>query len=101
MTGLANKTGTLVHEQYASARITSATTTLVKTGPGLLARIVVDTNVDAKTITIYDALTATGTAIAIITTSGTVPFQLDFDIPFAIGLCVVTSGTTGVVVLYR
>lgn len=99
--GMANKAGQLVLEEYASARISSATTTLVKTGPGLLSRIVVDTNLDAKTITIYDALSATGTPIAIITTSGTVPFSLDLGIPFAVGLCVVTNGSTGVIVLYR
>lgn len=99
--GGANKTGTLVHEQYASARILTATTTLVKSGPGLLASVIVDTNVAASVITIYDALTATGTAIAIITCSGAVPFFLPYNIPFSTGLCIVSSSTAGFVVTYR
>lgn len=73
--------------------IATAVTTLVKTGAGMLGRVVINTKgTVASTITIYDALTATGTPIAIIDSlslSGT----FSYDIAFAIGLCIVTTGT--------
>jgi len=87
--------------KLSGTRISSATTTLVKTGPGLFARVIIDTPVTTNTFTVYDALTATGTPISIITVSGAVPVTLDFDIPFQTGLCVVSSGTSGAVFAFQ
>jgi len=97
----ASKAGTLVLEQYASAQIVTATTTLVKTGPGLLHSLIINTNLDAAVVTVYDALTATGTPLATITTSGTIPFFLPYDIPFATGLTIVTSAAIKMTVTFR
>jgi len=77
-----------------SAAIVAAapTTTLVKSGAGLLARITFNKPVATGVVTVYDALTATGTPIAIITTPASpMPVTLEYGIEFATGLCIVTA----------
>lgn len=73
--------------------ITTATTTLVKSGKGKLHLVTVNSKgTVASAITIYDALTATGTPYAIIDSlnlSGTFQYDINFDT----GLCIVTTGT--------
>lgn len=73
--------------------ISTATTTLVKSGKGKLHAIVINSKgTVASTITIYDALTATGTPYAVIDSlnlSGSFIYDIDFDT----GLCIVTTGT--------
>lgn len=80
--------------------ITTATTTLVKTGRGTLGRIVVNTLGAGSAIAIYDGLTAGGTLIA--TVSSAAQASLAFGAAFVTGLCVVTSGGTpaNITVLY-
>jgi len=73
--------------------ITTATTTLVKSGAGLLHGVTVNSlGTVASTIEVYDALTATGTPLAIID-SLTLSGQFLYDINFATGLTLVTTGT--------
>jgi hypothetical protein len=76
-----------------SSHITTATTTTVKTGAGMLAKVIVNTKgTVASTITIYDNTAASGTVLAIIDSlnlSGTFVYEL----AFSIGLTVVTTGT--------
>lgn len=88
---------------YSHTAITTATTTLVKSGAGVLHAVIVNTKgTVASTVTVYDALTATGTPVAIIDSlnlSGT----FEYDIIFATGLTIVTTGTAApdVTVSYR
>jgi hypothetical protein len=78
---------------YTPEVITTATTTLVKSGAGLLHGVTVNSlGTVASTIEIYDALTATGTPIAIID-SLNLSGQFLYDINFATGLTLVTTGT--------
>ena len=87
------------------SRITTATTTLVRTGPGTLHTIVVGKGVAAGVITVYDALTATGTPIAVITFGIALlsdpPITALYDIDFSVGLCVVTSQATDITLSYQ
>lgn len=88
---------------YSFTNITTATTTTVKSGAGTLHAVIVNTKgTVASTTTIYDNTAGSGTVIGIIdslTLSGT--FQ--FDINFATGLTLVTTGTVApnITVSYR
>lgn len=77
--------------------ITTATTTVLKQGTGMLHRIVI--NNPTGTITVYDNTAGSGTTIAGIdsTSKGT----LTFDLPFSFGLTIVTSGATNITVIYE
>lgn len=78
---------------FTPVEITSKTTTLVKSGAGLIGGIQVNTAGSSDTITVYDALTATGTPIATIT-SPTLGQKYCEGYKFSVGLCIVTGGTT-------
>ena len=78
-------------------KITSSTTTVVKTTPGLLRKVIVSGPGTTWTIQIFDNTAGSGTAIfgataVTIPAAGTI---LTFDVNFNIGLTVVTSGTAG------
>lgn len=87
--------------KFSSTRISTATTTLLKSSPGMLGRVVLDTPVIASIFTIYDGLSAAGTVLAVITVAATTPLFLDFNIAFSVGLCVVSSSTAGAVFAYQ
>lgn len=73
--------------------ITTATTTLVKTGSGILKRIIINNPGSAMSITIYDNTSGTGTKIATISSVSGINF-LEFNSNFVTGLTVVTTATT-------
>jgi hypothetical protein len=78
--------------------ISSATTTLVKTGAGMLHSITV-TETAAGAITIYDGTSGSGTVLAVLKASiaeGT----YTFDIAFIAGLTIVTAGTSKITVAW-
>lgn len=85
--------------------ITTAATTLVKTGEGSLHSIAINETVASATITIYDGLTAaTGTLIGTITNPGTLiesQLSLLYDVSFGVGLTIVTTGTQDITVAYK
>ena len=85
----------------AYAHINTAATTVVKSAPGTLASIVVNTQV-AGTVTIYDnATAASGTVVAVITVTATFPtLPLVYNLKFANGLTIVTSGTADLTVVF-
>ena len=88
---------------FTPVAITTATTTLVKSGAGLLHGITVNSKgTEASTIEVYDALTATGTPLAIID-SLNLSGQFLYDLNFATGLTLVTTGTVApnLTVAYR
>ena len=77
--------------------ISSATTTIVISGPGVLKRIIVGETA-AGAITIYDNTAASGTVISVLKASiaeGT----YDFDIDFSLGCTVVTAAASKITVV--
>lgn len=90
---LRDASGAAVAYGFTPVEISSKTTTLVKSGAGMIGSIAINTAGSADVITVYDALTATGTPIATITApaQGTSYCEL---LKFSVGLCIVTSGTT-------
>ena len=84
---------------FKYTNITTATTTLVKTGAGFLHNIVVN-NGSISSIEIDDALTQTTPHIGT-TANVTLPFTLSYDIAFSTGLCITTVGTTNITVSWR
>lgn len=88
---------------FSYANITTATTTTVKSGAGTLNAVTVNTKgTVASTITIYDNTAGSGTKIGTID-SLNLSGQFIFNVAFATGLTLVTTGTVApdVTVSYR
>ena len=82
------KTGNI----YNSVNITGQSTTLVKTGAGLLHSITFNRPVATGTAKIADALTDTTPVLGLITTpANPMPVTLIYDIRFTTGLTIVTG----------
>lgn len=95
--------GTILATQtsFLFSNITTTTTTVVKSGVGVLRGITVNTlGSVASTVTIYDNTAGSGTKIGTIN-SLTLSGQFEFDIAFATGLTVVTTGAPDITVAYR
>lgn len=77
---------------YSYKSITSQTTTLVKTGAGVLHSITFNKPVATGTVKIDDAVTDTTPVIGTITTPASpIPVTLIYDIVFTVGLTIVTG----------
>jgi hypothetical protein len=78
---------------FAYQNITAAapTTTTVKSGPGYLHAVCVNTPAATGTITMYDNTTATGAKIGTITSYANTPRCFTYDVQFWLGLTVVTA----------
>jgi hypothetical protein len=76
--------------------VTTATTTLVKSGAGIIGGISVNTTA-AGTITVYDSLTASGTKIGTLKASVAEGTYLS-NVTFSIGLTIVTAAASDVTV---
>lgn len=89
---------------WAYKNIATNATTVVKSTAGILHTITVNKGVATATISIYDAVTATN-PIGIITFGAALvsdpPITAIFDVDFATGLTIVTSGSTDITVSYR
>lgn len=87
------------------SNIKTATTTAVKAGAGILHKIVVNTPVANGVVTVYDSLAGSGNTIATITMPATLlsqgPQTATYDLRFATGLTIVTTGTPDITVVYR
>lgn len=70
--------------------ITTSTTTAVKTSPGVLLRVVVNTGGSGSSIALYDSLTGSGTLIGTMSTS--LQSESNYGVKTTKGLTVVTSG---------
>lgn len=94
-----------VENQMTYLNITTATTTTVKTGTGLFNAITINKNVATATITIYDNTAASGTKIGTITAGAALlsdpPLNAIYNVKFATGLTIVTSGATDITICYR
>lgn len=85
---------------YAYNNISTGTTTTVKSGPGVLHAITINTTA-ASTITIYDNTAGSGTKIGTIAASPAIGSTFGFDVAFATGLTIVTGGASDITVSYR
>ena len=95
----------------SGVNITSGKTTVVKGTQGVLLRIIVQTQVGAATIKLYDIASAgcTGTPgsglLGTITLPATItsvnPFVLEYETAFTAGICLVTSGNTDILAVYE
>lgn len=94
-----------VEQRGTYQNITTATTTVVKSGPGFLYGLLIGTPAASATITIYDNTAGSGTKITTITmpaallSSGPIPVPI--NVAFSTGLTIVTTGTTEVTVSFR
>jgi hypothetical protein len=79
--------------QYAN--ITSDTTTTLKTTPGVLHAVCVNTPNATGTIQIYDSTTASGSKIGLITQFASTPRCFSYDVAFWTGLTIVTATAAG------
>lgn len=89
-----NKFGELsVRPRNKYSHITGNTTKLVKTGAGILSRIILGTVTAASSITIYDGIDNTGVIICVLTPiSGSTCATIHFDTEVSTGITIVTSG---------
>lgn len=71
--------------------ITGQATTVVKSSPGVLHTICVNTPAATETITIYDNTAASGTKIGTITVFASTNPCLTYDVNFTTGLTIVTA----------
>lgn len=92
--GIAGTGQALVSPGGKYANISTNTTTLVKTGAGILHSLTINTKgASSNTAAIYDGITAGGTLIGTVdTTSGVL--NLPYGIQFEVGLCIVTATGT-------
>lgn len=95
---LANKAATR-EESNKFSYISTATTTAVKSGSGVLEKIVVSTAGSSSTATIYDNTAGSGTVVGVINTDALGSY--DYGGRFATGLTIVTVGTPKITVVYR
>lgn len=88
-----------VEHQMGYATISTATTTTVKTGAGVLHNIIV-TGGTTGTIVIYDNTAGSGTKIADFDTTNALAVY-PFHCKFSTGLTIITSAATKITVNYR
>lgn len=81
------------------ANLTSAATTTIKSGSGILEKIVINTGASSTTVTVYDNTAGSGTKIA--TAATTTQGTLSYGCRFGTGLTVVTSGAADITIVYR
>lgn len=81
------------------AYISTATTTAVKSGSGVLEKIIVSTVGSSSTATIYDNTAGSGTVIGVINTDSLGTYH--YGGRFGTGLTIVTVGTPKITVVYR
>lgn len=84
---------------YHPANISTATGTLVKTGPGTFGGMTINTGAAGETVTVYDGVDNTGTVIGVYSAANPVPLPAAFALQT--GLYIVTSGTANITIAYR
>lgn len=88
-----------VENQMNSTYISTATTTTIKTGAGLLHTIVVNGGT-AGTIIVYDNTAASGTIIASFDSTNALATYI-LNAKFTTGLTIITAAATKLTVTYR
>lgn len=77
--------------KYLNITLAAPTTTVVKSGGGILHTVCVNTPAATGTITIYDNTAASGTKIGTITVFASTNPCFTYDVNFATGLTIVTA----------
>lgn len=88
----------LIRDDYKYTNITTATTTLVQTGPVRLIRIVLNETTDGA-ITISDSASAGTPLVAVIATS-VAPQTLYYGVRLTTGLRITTAGASDITVVW-
>jgi hypothetical protein len=83
-----------------AAHITSAGTNQVKSGHGILRRIVFNTVVGASTVSVIDNTEGTTAEFVITNSAVTTPYDLEYGYMFHLGLRIITSGADDITVVY-
>jgi hypothetical protein len=84
------------------AYISTATTTSVKVGSGILHKIVVGSPVASSTIGLVDNTSGTTVNLGLITnTTDVKPYVIELNARFSTGLRIVTSSTDKITVVYQ
>jgi hypothetical protein len=84
--------------------ITTATTTVVRTGKGVLLSVIVNKALASGTITLYDNTAGSGTKIGTITNPATLlhsQMVFPYDVVFTTGLTVVTVEAQDITIVWR
>ena len=88
-------------EGCAVTRITTATTTQVKGGPGLLKRIVVNVPISAGTISIIDNTSGTTVTHGVITSTADLkPYVIECGYLMSTGIRIITAQAQDICVVY-
>jgi hypothetical protein len=93
--------GDAIERQNKYVYIDAASTTLVKTGEGVLIRVVHTSNVSGAISTFYDNTSASGPVLHTRDLTGPGIGSDELNIPFKIGLTVVVSAADSITVVYR
>lgn len=98
---LVDASGSVVPSGYSATTISTATTTLVKSGAGVFASLNINTGGVGSSATVYDSLTGSGTVLGVFSTAAQA--VLPVNLAFSTGLTVVTSGGTpaNITIAYR
>lgn len=101
---MALNTGTAVGYSFRNITAAAPTTTVLRSGGGILHTITINKPVANSVITVYDNTAASGTVIATITLPATLLqdcITLTYDAHFTVGLTVVTAtGASDITVSY-
>lgn len=91
--------------QCSGTRISTATTTVVKSGAGFLHAITFGKRVAGEVVTIYNNTAASGTILAVLTSANPLltdaPFTLPLSVKFSIGCTIVTAAASDITVSWR
>lgn len=89
---MSTNTGTAVGYSFTNITAAAPTTTTIRTTAGILHTITFNNPTATAVVTVYDALTATGTKIATITVPASpMPVTLTYDALFSTGLVITTA----------
>jgi hypothetical protein len=77
--------------KFLNIVLAAPTTTVVKTGPGILHTICINTTAATGTVTIYDNTAGSGTKIGTITAFASTNPCFTYDAGFTTGLTIVTA----------
>lgn len=87
-------------DAFTHKNIAASATTVVKSGPGILHCITINTTA-AGAITVFDNTSAAGTKIATIAASPVIGSTFLYDVSFTTGLTIVTAAASDITVSYK
>lgn len=88
---MATNTGTAVGYSYKHILLAGPTTTVVKTGIGILHTVTFNNPVATCVAIIYDGIDATGPIASVTIPANPMPVTLTYDAAFTVGLTIVTT----------